>query len=849
MHLAKGPFGCQIRARTIVGSPKTHVHPTRYQFRLIRWSLICLIASILLARSVFFQWSAPSLAPLFSGHSREVLALDGRVHCAAIEKVPMEGKCAFVTDHCPTDSLLNYIIIYYCHVAPHGWLAVIGYQITCVLGLLMTFRLLSTTADQYFSPILTQMSKEFYLPPRLAGVTLMAWGNGAPDIFSSIAAVKNDEYLLALGGQLGAGMFIGTVVVACVLKAGDGASMRGALIRDVSSYALAVIATTAVIASGKVTVWKAALLLTLYVVFVAVVCAADILHITKSRVGIPFSDAGAIIEEEGDLEEGLLDTRDWLQDSPRELSFLPPLLVPGSAFGQSDRLDDQPGVAAIELQHSKQGSPRNDDDIGALPIFDESVFADARTAADVAEVSANILPARRAASVDWLAEDRRQVGRPLSPYSQGSTVSVESLRPHHRQNQSTRRSSGHTNSTADDISYQEMVHMPASEYRRLAWVALSDKPSFRWLNRTRLAGADQLRSDRLQSRASVDNSFLDTPKVRAAEEAATAASATAEPFSRQPEHGCQEEEEEEEEEAPCRVSATAGSGSQELPRDPHRSSLQEAESSEQAEYMSSHGQGLAWLLAVTTAMEWPLTLLRRATIPLIEQESYSRQWMLISIASCPVAVAVYWQISWSATIAAAVLGIAASVAAQRTTQGSQYVSRPPEWSCGSPLPVGAVVVALCGFAMACLWINAFANELVGLLQLFGVLARVPNLLLGLTVLAWGNSVPDLFTDVSMARTGYANMAATACFAGPLCNLLCGLGLGFLLSILRSTQAHISVVLPLSMATDAVIITFNCVLMLTLGLMNGGRLPAGAAAVFMILYGIYLAITLVVQFFH
>jgi hypothetical protein len=78
------------------------------------------------------------------------------------------------------------------------------------------------------------------------------------------------------------------------------------------------------------------------------------------------------------LEEGLLDTRDWLQDSPRELSFLPPLLVPGSAFGQSDRLDDQPGVAAIELQHSKQGSPRNDDDIGALPIFDESVFADAR---------------------------------------------------------------------------------------------------------------------------------------------------------------------------------------------------------------------------------------------------------------------------------------------------------------------------------------------------------------------------------------------------------------------------------------------------------------------------------------
>lgn len=47
-------------------------------------------------------------------------------------------------------------------------------------------------------------------------------------------------------------MFIGTVVVGCVLRAGNGASMRGALIRDVSSYALAVIATTSVMASEQV---------------------------------------------------------------------------------------------------------------------------------------------------------------------------------------------------------------------------------------------------------------------------------------------------------------------------------------------------------------------------------------------------------------------------------------------------------------------------------------------------------------------------------------------------------------------------------------------------------------------
>jgi Sodium/calcium exchanger protein len=43
---------------------------------------------------------------------------------------------------------------------------------------------------------------------------------------------------------------------------------------------------------------------------------------------------------------------------------------------------------------------------------------------------------------------------------------------------------------------------------------------------------------------------------------------------------------------------------------------------------------------------------------------------------------------------------------------------------------------------------------VGLLRFFGVLAQISSLVLGLTVLAWGNSIPDLITDVAMARTGY-----------------------------------------------------------------------------------------------
>ena len=54
----------------------------------------------------------------------------------------------------------------------------------------------------------------------------------------------------------------------------------------------------------------------------------------------------------------------------------------------------------------------------------------------------------------------------------------------------------------------------------------------------------------------------------------------------------------------------------------------------------------------------------------------------------------------------------------------------PEWDCGLPTPVGALAVALLGFATACCWINAFATELLGLLQFFGVLWGISDMVRG-----------------------------------------------------------------------------------------------------------------------
>ena len=65
----------------------------------------------------------------------------------------------------------------------------------------------------------------------------------------------------------------------------------------------------------------------------------------------------------------------------------------------------------------------------------------------------------------------------------------------------------------------------------------------------------------------------------------------------------------------------------------------------------------------------------------------------------------------------------------------------------------------------------------------GFMWNIPSSIMGLTFLAWANSVGDLVADISLAKVGKAKTAVAACFGTPLLNLLVGLGLGCLIAIL------------------------------------------------------------------
>ena len=82
--------------------------------------------------------------------------------------------------------------------------------------------------------------------------------------------------------------------------------------------------------------------------------------------------------------------------------------------------------------------------------------------------------------------------------------------------------------------------------------------------------------------------------------------------------------------------------------------------------------------------------------------------------------------------------------------------------------------ATCRFA----WIAVAATELLGCLTAIGGAIGVSPAALSVSVLAWGNSVGDLASDVVLARGGQPTMAVAACFSGPLFNMMVGLGCAF-----------------------------------------------------------------------
>ena len=104
------------------------------------------------------------------------------------------STCTYIQNCCEPESTINFFEMYYCSMRESFMGETWSLIVFIPFGLFLLFIFmycLASTADDYLSPALEYIVLRFKISESLAGVTFLAFGNGAPDVFSSISSAMS----------------------------------------------------------------------------------------------------------------------------------------------------------------------------------------------------------------------------------------------------------------------------------------------------------------------------------------------------------------------------------------------------------------------------------------------------------------------------------------------------------------------------------------------------------------------------------------------------------------------------------------------------------------------------------
>ncbi|KAJ2498344.1 hypothetical protein GGH96_004385 [Coemansia sp. RSA 1972] len=212
---------------------------------------------------------AISAANSANATSSVLLQAPSTKHChSAVRRQP--HNCTFIREQCAGygHGLINYVEQYYCvHTSRHSTLLAL-----LTLWLSLLFIWLGVSASEYFSPNISTLAKLLHLPESLAGVTLLALGNGAPDLSSTYSAVRAGSAALAIGQIVGSAAFIVSVVVcATTLAVPVYKVSRLSYLRELCFFVATVSMVAIIVLSERLTQTMAVFMVALYAAYVLTV--------------------------------------------------------------------------------------------------------------------------------------------------------------------------------------------------------------------------------------------------------------------------------------------------------------------------------------------------------------------------------------------------------------------------------------------------------------------------------------------------------------------------------------------------------------------------------------------------
>lgn len=175
--------------------------------------------------------------------------------------------------------MFPYLELYYCmpHTVP--WVAPqliqTGVTVAYAAWLVTLFSMLSLVASDFFCPNLSTLAGRFGLSDSVVGVTLLALGNGAPDVVSTFRAMEMRAGAMALGELVGAAVCTVAVVCGSIMVLYKFSVPPLMLFRDVGFSAMALLMVLYFLRDSNLNFAEGIYMLGLYVAYLLFVFLHD----------------------------------------------------------------------------------------------------------------------------------------------------------------------------------------------------------------------------------------------------------------------------------------------------------------------------------------------------------------------------------------------------------------------------------------------------------------------------------------------------------------------------------------------------------------------------------------------
>jgi Ca2+/Na+ antiporter len=639
---------------------------------------------------------------------------------------------------------IDYYYLYYCSPFPLNYIIVP----LIVLWIIFLINMLAQTASNYFSPTLSKICEKLNLAYDIAGVTFLAFGNGAPDFFSLIASFSGGvDVLVGVGALLGGSMFVCTVVVGSIAILCPCEVSKPLFLRDISFHLTAVCSVFIISCISIISIQIAVSLLCLYLCYACIVIFFSCFN--KDNTSENLIAAGDIVMRElshpNSIPSHTVQTAFWHPDPKHKeklkkeqqkqlrkstSSFLSsnPLLNISSSISSSsnsapggysflilkdDDTDDDDPETGNKKKKGSGGDKKvheDEDDDGTInisggyePDWKEIIIEDYYSGTGKTSNSTqftigeapdldNVEDGRIAFSRGGGGGGGGGVGRRMIDESNDNSLEQSLLPPEEEQPhlQEDTTSIGETTTIEEHLSRTRIMkiirHRNLQKYQNV----LSSLYWQQWSLRR---------------------------KVR------------------------------------------------------HNTQL-----------IISEWETYSFPYKCYLYIEYPWTFARDLTIPNLDDGQWNKMYAVLHPITCPLFIlfitnTLLYDIGsgFPLFLLCFLIGCIPSILLYLYTTNS----RQPQHS------FFKILWTFTAFIMCVMWIFTFAGELISCLSTLGNILSIPPAFLGLTILAWGNSIGDFFTNTAVAKQGLGAMAIAGCYAGPVFNILMGFGTALVYATVQS----------------------------------------------------------------